>query len=115
MLQYTSTLPDRPPIDDAARNAALGSIRARSPFDSFGQNHQDVLDALAERQAAELNSQARRANTDYTLQQQQAQRQLALEGLNQMGQAEQNQNSLANTRLQNMVGFAGGLLRGLFN
>lgn len=115
MLQYTSTLPDRPPIDDASRNAALDAIRKRSPFSAFGQNHQDVLNALAERQASELNTEARRANTDYTLQQQQAQRQLALEGLSQMGQAQQNQNSLANTRMQNMVGFAGGLLRGLFN
>lgn len=115
MLQYTSTLPNQPPIDGASRNAALDAIRKRSPFSAFGQNHQDVLDALAERQAAELNSEARMANTDYALRQQQAQRQLALEGLNQMAQAQQNQNSLSNTRMQNMVGFAGGMLRGLFN
>jgi hypothetical protein len=39
---------------------------------------------------------------------------LALSGLNQLAQSQQNDNQLANNRLQNMVGFAGGLLRGLF-
>jgi hypothetical protein len=114
MLQYTGSIQSLPPVDDASRNAALGAIRKRSPFTSFGQNHQDVLDALGERAAATLGTESRRANADYLLQQQNAQRQLALSGLNQLAQSQQNDNQLANTRLQNMVGFAGGLLRGLF-
>lgn len=115
MLTYNSTLQNQPPVDDAQRNQALDDIRRRSPYGIFGQNHQDVLNALTESAASSLNTEARLVNANYQLQQQRAQQQLALSGLQQQAEAEQNQRQLANNRLQNMVGVAGNLLGGLFN
>jgi hypothetical protein len=115
MLTYNSSFQNKPPVDDAQRNQALDDIRKRSPYGVFGQNHQDVLNALTENAANTLDMESYRANADYQLQQQKAQQQLILSGLQQQSEAEQNQRNLANTKLQNMVGFAGNLLGGLFN
>jgi len=115
MLTYQSHLQSNPPVADYQRNAALGAIRQESPYKAFGQNHQDVLDGLAENAATMLDMEAYKANAAYQMQQQQAQRQLALAGLQQQSEAEQNQRNVSNSRLQNMVGFAGNLLGGLFN
>lgn len=114
MLTYNTTLPNNPPATDASRAQAQAAVRAPSPYGAFGQNHQDVLRALGSRQANALDLEAYKVNTDYALQQQQAQRQLALAGLGNMSQAQENENSLSNTRLQNMVGLTGSVLRGLF-
>jgi hypothetical protein len=115
MLTYNSSLQNKPPIDDAQRNQALDDLRRRSPYGAFGQNHQDVLNSLTDNAANTLNMEAYRANADYQMQQQRAQQQLILSGLQQQSEAEQNQRNLGNTRLQNMVGFTGNLLGGLFN
>lgn len=115
MLTYNTSLPNAPPVDAASRAAAQATVRSATPYGALGQNHRDVLNALASRQANAVNMEGYKANANYQLQQQQAQRQLALEGLGQMAQAQQNQNSLANTRLQNMVGLASTALRGLFD
>lgn len=114
MLTYNSTLQNRPPVSDSQRNAALAEIRQRSPYTQFGQNHQDVLGALTENAATVLDMEAYKANTDYALRQQEAQRQLALAGLQQQSQAENNQRDMATNRLQMMTGFANNLLGGLF-
>lgn len=114
MLTYQSQLATNPPVADYQRNNALNDMRRASPYKAFGQNHQDVLNALTENAASTLDMEAYKANADYQQQQQQAQRQLALAGLQQQAEAEQNDRSLATGRLQNMVGFAGNLLGGLF-
>jgi hypothetical protein len=115
MLTYNSAFQDRPPVDDYQRTQAMEDIRRRSPYGVFGQNHQDVLNALTENAANTLNMESYKANADYQLQQQRAQQQLILSGLQQQAEAEQNQRAVGNSRLQNMVGFAGNLLGGLFN
>lgn len=113
MLTYNSSLQNNPPIEPGY--PAMGEIRKRSPFVPFGRNHQDVYQALGDRQANAIDMEAQKANADYALQQQQAQRELALAGLTNMSQAQQNQTNLDTARLQNMVGFANSLLGGLFN
>lgn len=114
MLTYRSTLTSNPPSREI--DAASASQSMRTPvYAAYNQNHRDVLAALGGDSAARFNMEAEKANSDYRLAQLQAQRQLALSGLQQMAEAQQNQNALANTRLQNMTGFAGGLLKGLFN
>ena len=115
MLTYNSSLQNRPPVSDQQRNAALAEIRQRSPYTQFGQNHQDVLGALTENAATVLDMEAYKTNTDYALKQQEAQRQLALAGLRQQAEAEQNQRDMATNRLQMMAGFANNLLGGLFS
>ena len=113
MLTYNSTLQNTPPI--TAGMQAQATAMPRSPFTAFGKNHQDVLRSLYSANAANLDLQAQKTNTDYELAQQQAQRQLALSGLQQMAEAQQNQNALANRRLQSLIGVASPLLQGLFN
>lgn len=114
MLTYNSTLQDKQPYADHQRSAALADMRQRSPYTQMGQNHQDVLGALTDSAATSLDMQAYKANTDYSLQQQDAQRQLALAGLRQQAEAEQNERDLATNRLQMMTGFANNVLGGLF-
>lgn len=115
MLTYQSHLQSNPPFSDRQREAALAAVRRSSPYKVFGQNHQDILGALAESAAGALDMEAYRANADYDMRQQQSQRQLALAGLQQQAEAERNRRDLSTSRLQSMVGFAGSLLGGLFD
>lgn len=114
MLTYNSSLQRQPPSREIDRAAAAKSMRT-SPYAAYNQNHRDVMAALGGLAGSQFELASEKANTDYDLAQQQAQRQLVLAGLQQMGEAQQNNNSLANTRLQNMVGFSSGLLRNLFS
>jgi len=114
MITYDSRLQDKQPYADHQRSAALADMRQRSPYTQMGQNHQDVLGALTDSAATSLNMQAYKANTDYALQQQEAQRRLALAGLQQQAAAEQNDRDLATNSLQMMTGFANNVLGGLF-
>jgi hypothetical protein len=70
---------------------------------------------MGDANAAGYDIEATKANTDYAMKQQEAERQLVLQGLQMMDRAQQNQNSVYNTRLQNMTGLASNLLGGLFN
>lgn len=114
MLTYNSSLQRQPPTREIDRDAATKAMRT-TPYAAYNQNHRDVMAALGGLAGSQFNVAADKANTDYDLAQQQAQRQLVLAGLQQMGEAQQNNNSLANARLQNMVGFSSGLLRNLFS
>lgn len=114
MLNYNTTLPSQPPVSRAMQADMAKTLSQGSPYAAFSKNHGDVLRALADAEAANLASQASRANTEYATAQQQAQRGLALQGLQQMNAAQQNQNDLANSRLSTMVGFASPIVRSLF-
>jgi hypothetical protein len=115
MLTYNSSLQDRRPYSDTQRAAAMADMRQPSPYAQFGQNHQDVLAALNDNAATVLDMEAYKTNANYALRQQDAQRQLALAGLRQQAEAEQNQRDLGTNRLQMMTGFANNLLGGLFS
>jgi hypothetical protein len=115
MLTYNSSLQNHLPYSPLQRNSALAALTVKSPYGKFGSTHQDILNAMGGRNAANFDVAATKANADYQLAQQEAQRQLALQGLQQMSNAQQNQNELTNTRLQNMYGVANNLLGGLFN
>lgn len=114
MLSYQGSLRSRLPVSEQSRAEAMAAMQQPSPYASLGQNHQDALSMLAGRARSALDMEAYRANADYQLRQQQAQAQLALAGLQQQAGAERDDQNLANSRLQSMVGFAGGLLGGLF-
>lgn len=111
MITYQSTLQDSPPASEQQRSAALSGLRIKSPYGAYGSSHQDVLNALGDRNAAEYDQAAYRANMDYQMKQQDSQRQLALAGLQQMNEAQQNDNSLINQRFGNYASLLGGLLR----
>lgn len=114
MLTYQSPLTGSPPASEQQIRDAMRALRPQSPYTAYGQNHQDVVDATGGVNAETYGRAARRANTDYSLQQRQAERQLALSGLTNMATAERNQQELANTRLQQMTGVVSSLLGGLY-
>lgn len=80
------------------------------PYGGYGSTHQDMLNAQLGRAGADYDIAREQASTDYSLKQQAAERQLVLQGLQQMGDAQQNNNALSNARL----GAVSGLLSGLF-
>lgn len=82
-----------------------------SPYGKYGSTHQDMLAGQMGALNANYEIERQKANTDYQTKQQAAERQLVLQGLQQMGEAQQNRNSLANARL----GGVSSLLSGLFS
>jgi hypothetical protein len=114
MLTYRTTLPSTIPVPDQDRAEALRGLTVKSPY-KYGINHQDILNSLGSENAIAYDINASKANADYQLRQQDAERQLVLQGLQQMGQAKQNSTDLVNSRLQSMYGTVGNLLSGLFN
>lgn len=113
MLTYESSLKRQPPTREIDTRAAAKAMQMPA-YGAYNQNHRDVMAALGGLAGSQFAMASDKANADYDLAQQQAQRQLVLSGLQQMGEAQQNNNSIANTKLQNMVGFAGGILQDLF-
>ena len=103
MLTYNTTLPFDAP-------KSLPSPVPASPFTRYGSTHGDMLRAQMGAANAQYGIDSAKAANDYQLKQQDAERQLVLQGLQQMGQSQQNQNSLANARF----GAVNGLLSGLF-
>lgn len=114
MLTYNTTLPNSPPFEPTQLTSALDGLKIRSPYKQFGSTHQDALNWLGDNNANVYRRAADRANTEYAMRQQEAESQLALAGLQQMNEAQQNQRSLQNSRLQQMTGVVGGLLQGVF-
>ena len=104
MLTYNTTLPNIPP-------QSLQLPKLEPPYGKYGSTHQDMLNASMGRMNADYEIERQKANTDYSLKQQAAERQLVLQGLQQMGEAQQNQNALMNQRFGNVS----GLLSGLFS
>ena len=103
MLTYNSTFAPPPP-------QAMPAAPFNSPYEKFGSTHGDLLRARMGENNAKYNIARSRAMNDYAMQAQQAQRELALQGLQNQAVAQQNQNSLMNER----VGIVSGLLSGLF-
>jgi hypothetical protein len=112
MLTYNTTLQNKPPAASPLRDMAAFAVAP--PHSQFGSNYLDLAQSYGQRNAADYAVAADKANTDYQLKQQEAQRQLVLQGLQQMSQAQQNEQGLANQRLGNATGLMSSLLSGLF-
>lgn len=104
MLKYNTTLPNAPP-------KSLPIPRMAGPYAGYGSTHQDMLNAQMGLAQADYDIARQKGETDYSLKQQEAERQLVLQGLQQMNEAQQNRNAIANSRL----GAVSGLLSGLFS
>ena len=109
MLKYTTSLKP-PPI---ATNMDPGQW-TKTPYQYPGA-HRDVLNAVGGANAAAQDLATSRASTDQQMASQEAQRQLVLQGLQQLSGAQQNSHSLQNSRLQALTGTANSLLGGLFS
>jgi hypothetical protein len=110
-LNYTSSLQNAPP--SASVNPA--GIKAVPPFAQYGSTYTDLMRAYGDRNAAQYALDASKADTQYELQRQKATQDLALQGLQQMSQAQQNQQSLGNQQLGTQTSFLSSLLSGVFS
>lgn len=115
MISYTSSLQNIPPVAPPPAAPALSAVARKSPYPSFSAHHQDVLRGLASTATPALNMQAYAANADYALEQQQARQALALSGLQQQAEAQQQDRNLGVQQLRNMTGVYSNLLSGLFS
>lgn len=111
-LNYRTELPYQQPVSDTQP----AGITPVSPYGKkYGRNHQDVLNYVGSINADAYRRAAENVNDEYASRYRSTQQGLALAGLQQMAQSQQNQADLANSRLQQMTGFASGLLGGLFD
>ena len=111
-LNYRTELPYQQPVADTQP----AGLTPKSPYAArYGRNHQDVLNYVGSMNADAYRRAAENVNNEYAARQRSAQQGLALAGLQQMAQAQQNQTDLANSRIQQMTGFANSLLGGLFD
>lgn len=113
MLTYDTTLQAQPPVSQSDRQKAVKGMRVKSPY-PYSSQHQDLLNGLADQNAANYEMGADRANSSFGVQKLQAQRDLALQGLQQMSQAQQNQMDYATARTGMGYGLVSNLLSGLF-
>lgn len=107
--QYQTSLKNQPPVTPQMR--ALDGLV--SPYQYPG-THDDVMKSRAGQIAADYNVAADRANTDYSLAQQQAENQLVLQGLGNLGQDQQNRQNVQQKRLDMMRGLQSSILGGMF-
>lgn len=114
MLRYDTRLPFAPPVTQQGIEDAVQGMKIKSPYKGYGSAHQDTLDWMGDNNAANYRQSADRANFDYAAKQQAGAREMALQGLQQMSQAQQNEQGVQNSRLQNMIGVIGGPLGGLY-
>lgn len=114
MLTYQNTFNPPKAVDDTQRAAALSGLRGKNPYAAYGQQGQDIMAAMGDQNAAQYNLAADRANADMEQKQVAAQRDFALQGLQQMSQARQNQADYANARSAMGYGLVSNLLSGLF-
>lgn len=123
MLSYKTGIPTTPPLYDQQRSGVLAGLAAGAPWGMAGeQNFNDHYNALSQRNAVEADRAAQMANAEYMQNAQNLQSQMATRGLQQMAQAQQNQDSLGTRRyrdaLDTSAGLLGGvnsILRGLFS
>jgi 4-aminobutyrate aminotransferase-like enzyme len=100
MLQYQSSLANRPPPAQALAQQAQQAL-AQSAYQ--GQNHQDVFRGMGQMQAVDMQRYAQQQEDQYKAQQQEAQRGLALAGLRMQAEGQQNQTNLTTSRLQMLL------------
>ena len=77
---------------------AFDMANAQSPY--TGKNHRDVFAGLRKSAAVDLSRYGQQKQDEYEQEAGRAERELALAGLTMMGQAQNNEQNLENSRLQ---------------
>lgn len=113
MLSYNTNLQAAPPLSQQDLQNAMRGIKLRSPW-GYPANHQDALNGLTDAAAAQYGLKAEQQNADFEARKLQAQRDVALSGLQQMSTAQQQRNDLANAQSAMGYGIVNNLLSGLF-
>lgn len=110
---YNTNLPVEPAITQDLRQRGAAALSAPSPF-SFQGPHRDVYAGLAAQNANAFDRQATEIDAGVMQQARNTQMQMALRGLEQMAQTQDNQRSLAMQAYGNQTGFLNSLLQGLY-
>jgi hypothetical protein len=95
------------------RSAALRGLSAGSPFAQPG-SHADVYASLASKNATDYDRAVQMQDAEQVQRARDAQQQLALRGLEQASQQQQNMTGLANRRMEMSSGYLNSILGGLF-
>lgn len=122
MLSYNTGINTTPPISPFQRQAALqGLSEGLTPWAADGTHRADVYGAYAPQAALNLDRSAQKSNDDFVAKARDLQSQLAIRGLEQQSQAQQNALQLDTMRYQTQLdraqrlfGGINGLLSGLF-
>lgn len=114
MITHNSNLQRTTPITDSLLAEAKADMMKKSPY-SYPSQHQDILNAKGQENFANLQHSAEKANTDYDLQFQRAQYDLSAAGLQQLANAQQQQQQNEAARQGAAMSAYSGLLSGLFN
>lgn len=112
-MQYTTGVQVNGAVSPLLRQEGKQALGAPSPF-TFPGAHQDVYAGLAQNNATGFDRAAQMADMETMKQTRDTQIQMALRGLGQMAQAQDNARSVANQLYGNQTGFLSGLLSGLF-
>lgn len=112
MLTYDTGIQAKPPINPAMQQKALAGLHAYGQMQYPGPA-QDVYDGRATEAGVDYERATTAANNKFMAEAQQAQQDTALRGLQQMSQAQQNDNNLANQRQQMSLDYAGKLFGGM--
>jgi hypothetical protein len=116
MLTYDTGIANNPPITAPMQQQALAGLAGQGGVLQYPGSASDVYRARAMASGVDYERAAAAANNEYLANAQRAQQSAALAGLQQMSQAQQNANSLANqqqTMRLNYLGQAAGGLNGL--
>lgn len=112
-MQYTTGIPFTGAIPPALKQQGQRALSAPSPF-SYQGPHADVYAGLAQANATDFDRAAQLADIDAYTKSRDTQTQMALRGLEQMAQAQNNQRSLSSQAYNNQTGFLNSLLQGLY-
>lgn len=112
-MEYTTGIPFTGAVSPALRQQALGALTAPSPF-AYQGSHNDVYNGLAQNNATDFARAAQAADMSVMQKSQALQNQMALRGLEQMSQAQDNQRQVANQLYGNQTSFLNGLLTSLY-
>lgn len=112
MLSYNTGIQATPPVTPAMQARALAGLEEYGRMQYPGPA-QDVYNARAAQAGVDYERAAAEANNKQMANAQQAQQQTALQGLQQMAQAGQNQDNLATRRQAMNLDYAGKMFGGL--
>ena len=109
MLTYKSSLSSAPPYTPAMAEDAARSLSGKSPYKQYRGNAADVFRSVGNPALANVDATGAAANAAYAARFNDAQRQLALSGLNFMSDSQKGAQDVANARLSGVNSLLGGL------
>lgn len=113
-MNYSTRLPVESAVSPFLRQQGQAVLSAPSPF-SFAGPHADVYRSLAAQNATNFDRTATAVDAETMRAARDTQSQMALRGLQQMAQAQDNNRDLATRAQANQYGILNSLLRGLYS